>query len=273
MIVGGAVGAAIGYAAGYAYGCLTYSWALAGKCGCEMQQRALSMSGISEWKETQAVGGAITGAIASVPAGLVLVGIGELIYSFVDIAHTYDIIVNETGITECTVVRILIDVAIAFMSYKAIEFGTSQMKASGSGWKWAKSAAPQIAKSPISRADGMARIMQLRQQYPDGNNLAYAIEDVTTGQLRELVAPSGNNRSNFTVPGIRRFVTSKVGSYDRIWDSEVKILEYIASESQPGKSGTIRLFSEKPICSSCMDVIYQFEKAFPNIKIFYNSGP
>lgn len=134
-IVGGAIGATIGYAAGYGYGCLTYEWAITGDCGCEMQQLALSMTA-SQWKEYHATGGAISGAIAGAigaqgPAGLIFVGIGGLYFSGKDAVQTWQIIQNETGWTKCTASRLLIDIAIAVISVKAIHLGWKQLKATG----------------------------------------------------------------------------------------------------------------------------------------------
>jgi archaellum biogenesis ATPase FlaH len=121
----------------------------------------------------------------------------------------------------------------------------------------------------------MEHVTQLRQQFNIGRsrNVAYALEDITSRGVTELYAASAENTpKNFQVPVSRRFIT-KVVDYDRYWDSEVMILEYIASKASPSESGTVKLFSERTICPSCLGVIEQFGKTFPNITVYYNSGP
>lgn len=56
--------------------------------------------------------------------------------------------------------------------------------------------------------------------------------------------------------------------YPRYHDTEVKILEDIASQiKDPGISGTINLYTEAPACQSCTNVILEFRREFPNIKL------
>jgi RHS repeat-associated protein len=127
MLGGGIVGGAIGFGAGYLYGCATYESALTGKCGCDMLQKALTMSR-NEWINHFALGGAMIGAAAG---ALGSIGVEALIVvalvsggiSIYDIYQTYKIIENETGPTLCTALRILFDAAGVLLSFMAIRAG------------------------------------------------------------------------------------------------------------------------------------------------------
>jgi hypothetical protein len=55
-------------------------------------------------------------------------------------------------------------------------------------------------------------------------------------------------------------------------DSEVKILEDIASGLPSDARGTINLFTERPPCPSCRGVIDQFRERFPNITVNVTHG-
>lgn len=56
--------------------------------------------------------------------------------------------------------------------------------------------------------------------------------------------------------------------FDRFHDTEAKILEDIASQiTNPNISGSIDLFTELPACQSCTNIIFEFRRKFPNIKL------
>jgi RHS repeat-associated protein len=76
------------------------------------------------------------------------------------------------------------------------------------------------------------------------------------------------------VPVIRRFTTSQVGGYDRLFDSEVKLLEGFAERfhKTPNVKGVLTLTSELQFCPSCTGVITQFNKMFPNIQLNLING-
>lgn len=90
------------------------------------------------------------------------------------------------------------------------------------------------------------------------------------------MAVSGESNRSFVTenPINRQYVTQVVDDFSRAFDSEVKILEDIATRytSTPNVSGRITLVSERPFCMSCSDVIKQFQKQFPNIKIHQING-
>ncbi len=57
-------------------------------------------------------------------------------------------------------------------------------------------------------------------------------------------------------------------NYPRYHDTEAKILEDIASQIEDVNiNGTIRLYSELPCCQSCSNIILEFKRRFPNIKL------
>ena len=107
-------------------------------------------------------------------------------------------------------------------------------------------------------------------------NVADAIYDIN-GQTGELPAISGPERDGFTdgpIAGNNHFDPLGTGRNPRTKDSEYKILEKIADDhwsddplERAQVAGEIRLYTELKPCESCTDVIRQFERAFPNIKI------
>ena len=66
----------------------------------------------------------------------------------------------------------------------------------------------------------------------------------------------------------RIFTTYVDDQYPRYHDTEAKILEDIASQiTDSNVSGTINLYSELPCCQSCSNIILEFRRKFPNIKL------
>lgn len=75
------------------------------------------------------------------------------------------------------------------------------------------------------------------------------------------------------LPAQTRFQVKATGADARELDSERKILEQIAEGLPPDASGRIQLFSELPVCDSCVGVIEQFRRDFPNIELIVTHGP
>ena len=128
-------GLAPGMAAGGVFGALTYDWARAEECGCEMQQRALSMTRW-EWIGANALSGGILGLVATViaaigPLGLIVVGGAGVVLSVADFVNTVQIMVNETGPTLCTALRLLIDVVVFALGRATFVKGVTAWQASG----------------------------------------------------------------------------------------------------------------------------------------------
>ena len=76
------------------------------------------------------------------------------------------------------------------------------------------------------------------------------------------------------VPVLRRFTTMEVGGYDRLFDSEVKLLESFAAKfhNTPNVKATLTLTSERQFCTSCSGVVTQFQKMFPNVQLNVING-
>ena len=122
-LIGLGAGVAGGAAAGWAFGSCTYEWAIAGECGCDVRQVAISMTK-SEWKQMNAVsGGLIAGysiaLAAAIPVGPIILGATLVAVSALDIIPAINTI-KSVGVTWCSVTRVLIDVA-------GLVFGTASI--------------------------------------------------------------------------------------------------------------------------------------------------
>ena len=104
-------------------------------------------------------------------------------------------------------------------------------------------------------------------------NIAFADVDINGLKRQDLQAISGEaDLLGFSsVPVNRLFETFEV-KHSRAFVSEVKIFEEIAEGLSPNASGVIRLFSERPPCPSCVGVIEQFQRKFPNIRIIISQA-
>jgi hypothetical protein len=165
-LIGAGAGFAVGAIAGGIFGYCTYEWALAGECGCDMQQQALSMTKW-EWTGAHALGAGIIGGVggaiaAAAPIGLIAVGVTGIVISGADIYNTYNIIRNETGFTACTVSRLILDVVGMVFSGAAIAKGVQQWRASGSWLRWK---APIIYATDFRRLYG-ATAEEIRRMVP-----------------------------------------------------------------------------------------------------------
>jgi RHS repeat-associated protein len=142
IVAGGAIGFVAGAAVGGVYGKCTYQWALAGECGCDIQQQALLMTEY-EWIRTNALAAGIIGGVAgaisiAAPVGMIAVGVGGLLISGADFVNTVQIMKNETGLTWCTATRLLLDVAGIVFSGMGIAKGIKALGTSGSFLRWVK---------------------------------------------------------------------------------------------------------------------------------------
>jgi hypothetical protein len=125
------------------------------------------------------------------------------------------------------------------------------------------------------------RIGNIRNKMPNSklkNQGNMAIADVKIEDLPdEFIAHSkihepsskGADLKNFSpVPENRIFKSYTIDKFPRYNDTEVKILEDIASKiKDPNISGKIDLYTELPACQSCTNVILEFRKKFPNIEL------
>ncbi|MHC1783573.1 MAG: RHS repeat-associated core domain-containing protein [Anaerolineaceae bacterium] len=112
-LIGLGAGIAVGAAAGATYGACTYEWALAGECGCDIQQKALSMTK-NEWIGAHAISGSLIGgytaAFLTVPGGSLILSVGGLIFSIADIIPAMNEI-KQVGVTPCIALRVMLDIA------------------------------------------------------------------------------------------------------------------------------------------------------------------
>lgn len=137
------------------------------------------------------------------------------------------------------------------------------------------------------------RVEEIRQQMPNSKlrnqgNMATANVDVP-GIKKDFVAHSQINNStskgadlgdfSYLKPESERMFKTYVeagkpgAEYSRFHDTEVKILEDIASQiDNPNIHGTINLYTEAPACQSCTNVIFEFRRTFPNIKLNIYAG-
>jgi hypothetical protein len=130
-----------GVAVGGAFGLATYTDALSGKCGCEMQQQATAAGSLGAYAGILALSGGVLGGIAgaiaiAAPIGLIAIGGLGVVASAADLYKTYNVIANETGITKCTVIRALMDIAGIITGGIGLKAGIQAWRASGSGLKW-----------------------------------------------------------------------------------------------------------------------------------------
>lgn len=123
---------------------------------------------------------------------------------------------------------------------------------------------------------GLEKVKDIRKEFniSKKKNIAFADFEIQ-GQKWVRKAHSSEVSKNGTAPiPEKRFFKTGKDSYERAFDSEVKILEEFASKyiNQRGVKGTIYLFTERPPCSSCTDVFPEFRKMFPNVKLEVASG-
>ncbi|MHB9856591.1 RHS repeat-associated core domain-containing protein [Streptomyces krungchingensis] len=101
------------------------------------------------------------------------------------------------------------------------------------------------------------------------------------GKNPELLrAVSGQHEQAGIIPPVGspgnpiRFRATATGNNPRTWDTEYKMLTYVANQlgGSSGVKGRLILHSSQQACTSCTGVIGQFHDAFPNIRLVYTSG-
>ncbi|MBD1926283.1 hypothetical protein H6F74_08470 [Trichocoleus sp. FACHB-90] len=127
-----------------------------------------------------------------------------------------------------------------------------------------------------NQAESLDRVNQIRQQLGVSRSRNIAFADFQIGSdSGELIAISGQSTRLGTVglPQQLLFETFEVPpGHSRAYDSEYKLLEELASRYAPTPEveGTINLFTERPPCDSCSNVIKQFCRRFPNMMLTVN---
>lgn len=128
----------------------------------------------------------------------------------------------------------------------------------------------------VEIATGLEQIQNIRQQYiiSKDKNVGFADVEVDEQKWR-IVAHSGRNSKPETSPvPEKRFFKTGTDGFERSTDSEVKILEEFAGKYENNRKvkGKIYLFTERPPCESCTNLVEQFRVMFPNVKIEIASG-
>lgn len=77
----------------------------------------------------------------------------------------------------------------------------------------------------------------------------------------------GDKSSIVLLSNVQRFSTKVVGSHDRYMDSEAKLFEYAVSIVKDGEQHMLNMLSEKCMCESCLGVLEQFQKQYPNVML------
>lgn len=152
---------------------------------------------------------------------------------------------------------------------------------------------------PANEED-VLRAQQIRQQTGLGNtsrrNVGFLNYDIEGGSAGSRFAVSGfyeqdakiaklldrNHRTTEDFVTLlpeqqRRFTTLEIGGYNRIADTESKLLEWAGNPNGLGLTresrGSLRLYTDRPPCESCSGVISQFREQFPNIELQIVVGP
>ncbi|QHS58053.1 deaminase domain-containing protein [Chitinophaga agri] len=75
------------------------------------------------------------------------------------------------------------------------------------------------------------------------------------------------------IPKSRVFKTIEAKGYERMLDSEVKVLENFVN-GHPDRSirGSLTLTSERAFCESCSGVVEQFKEMYPNVQVSVVNG-
>lgn len=165
--------------------------------------------------------------------------------------------------------------AEAATAAEAIEAATLAAEAAETATAIAESAEMAEASSAATAAAEAAEASAINAVRTElgvsqGRNIAYATARIGETAERFLGVSGQAARSGTVgVPESRFFQTITTGQNSRMFDSEVKILEEIASRyaNNPNVQGTVRLVSERVPCVSCSGVIEQFQAMFPNIRV------
>ena len=95
---------------------------------------------------------------------------------------------------------------------------------------------------------------------------------IANSQVNDTLDPSyvnykGDKEEIILKPTNPKFEATKVGTHMRDVDSEYKFFEYAAEIAEDGEPHTIVILSEKAMCKSCLDVMEEFKKRYPNVDI------
>lgn len=123
----------------------------------------------------------------------------------------------------------------------------------------------------------ITRIDRIRKELGVSTYKNIAVVEFQIGDDRdELIAVSGQSTRPGTVGLPKKqplFETFEVPpGHSRGYDSEYKLLEEVGSRyfQTPEVRGNLNLWTERVPCDSCLYVIEQFRRLFPNIRLTVN---
>ena len=112
------------------------------------------------------------------------------------------------------------------------------------------------------KKSGNIGIMEL-----DGNTYyAHSHLDTITDKGYKNLAKTAQD-SLVLKPTAETFKAKEVDGYLRNRDSEYKLFNYIATQKQPSDTFTVNMLSERCMCESCIGVMEQFKKMYPNATV------
>jgi SPP1 gp7 family putative phage head morphogenesis protein len=101
----------------------------------------------------------------------------------------------------------------------------------------------------------------------DGNTYyAHSRLNLTTDKGYKNLDNTAQN-SLILKPNDEIFKAKEVDGYIRNTDSEYKLFNYIATQKQPSDTFTVNMLSERCMCESCIGVMEQFKKMYPNATV------
>ncbi|MDX9855038.1 MAG: deaminase domain-containing protein [Tenuifilaceae bacterium] len=138
-----------------------------------------------------------------------------------------------------------------------------------------------LKKSKLASVDEIKDALNKMRDYktgkPQSGNLGYLednIPGVTLDKSKMWESVSLDRARNETHIFDAIEATGSSGTWLRITDSEYRMLNDLAKKlggvkgkSFPDITGTLKIVSENPYCTSCQGVIQQFSDMFPNIEI------
>lgn len=121
---------------------------------------------------------------------------------------------------------------------------------------------------------GIAKDVRRRMQVGKRRNVAFAVFKIN-GERGHMVGVSGEalRKGGAHPPELRRFRHIPEPGNGRFWEAEGKIFETLSNLLPSGSTGTMYLFSELPLCTSCGGMAEQFREAYPGINLTIQYGP
>jgi RHS repeat-associated protein len=132
-----------------------------------------------------------------------------------------------------------------------------------------------------SANSGSSGAQQLRaaNNVGNGRNIAIVSYNVDGSAGSEWASSGPDFNGSISKPTNPDFYATPTGNNLRNADSEYKVFNWLSEKLNPmdesvsNVSGTVDLYTERPPCPSCANVIRQFQRMFPNINVNVTHGP